>query len=93
MATRPVKPEEHEEIRRLHGEGKGRNEIAKLLQRSGKTISVPCRNLGLTFDRAAEVCAATEARQADLAALRSQFALNLTYDAMRLREKLWKPTR
>jgi hypothetical protein len=93
MATKgPVTDEERAEIRRLHAEGKGRNEIAKALGRGGRTISVQAEKLGLTFDRAAEVRAATEVREADLAALRAQLALDLTHDAMKLREQLWKPT-
>jgi hypothetical protein len=88
----PVTDEEREEVRRLHGEGKGRNAIAKILKRSGKTISDIAADLGLTFARAAEVRAATEVRQADLAALRAQLALDLTYDAIRLRGQMWKPT-
>ncbi|MGW7198469.1 helix-turn-helix domain-containing protein [Streptomyces chryseus] len=90
--ARPVTDEDRAEVVRLHGQGKGRNEIAKLLRRSGKTISDIAAAAGLSFERAAEVRAATEVRQADLAALRSQLALDLTYDAMKLREKLWKPT-
>ncbi|MFF2522442.1 helix-turn-helix domain-containing protein [Streptomyces liangshanensis] len=90
--ARPVTDEEREEVRRLHGEGKGRNQIAKILKRSGKTISDIAVDLGLSFARAAEVRAATEVRQADLAALRAQLALDLTYDAIRLRQQLWEPT-
>ncbi|WP_405676897.1 helix-turn-helix domain-containing protein [Streptomyces sp. NBC_01511] len=90
--VRPVTEEERGEIRHLHGEGKSRNAIAKMLHRSGRTISKIAEELGLTFDRAAEVRAATEIRQADLAALRAQLALDLTHDAIRLRQKLWKET-
>jgi hypothetical protein len=87
----PVTDEERDEIRRLHGEGKGRNEIAKALGRGGRTISVQAEKLGLTFDRAAEVRAATEVRQADLASLRSKLAYDLTLSAMKVHQQMWEP--
>ncbi|MBT2491597.1 hypothetical protein J7E96_24325 [Streptomyces sp. ISL-96] len=49
MASRLVTAEEREEIRRLHGEAKGCNEIAKLLRRSGMTISAHVEALGLPW--------------------------------------------
>ncbi|WP_030847393.1 helix-turn-helix domain-containing protein [Streptomyces griseus] len=88
----PVTDEERARIRELHAEGKGRNAIAKELGRSGRTISEEAGKLGLSFARAAEVRAATEVRQADLAALRTQLALDLTQDAMKLRAQMWERT-
>ncbi|MGW6455519.1 helix-turn-helix domain-containing protein [Streptomyces sp. NPDC055078] len=89
---RPVTDADREAVARLHAEGKGRNEIARALRRSGKTISDIASSLGLTFDRATETRVATEVRQADLAALRAQLALDLTHDAMRVRAQMWERT-
>lgn len=88
----PVSDEERDEIRPLHNLGKGRSEIAKQLGRGGRTISNQAERMGLSFDRAAEVRGATEVCQADLAALRSELALALTHDAMKLREQMWQRT-
>ncbi|MFB7399774.1 helix-turn-helix domain-containing protein [Streptomyces rubiginosohelvolus] len=88
----PVTDQERETVRQLHAEGLGRNAIAKQLKRSGRTISEIAGELGLSFARAAEVRAATEVRQADLAALRAQLALDLTQDAMKLRAQMWEQT-
>lgn len=91
--ARPITAKDRERVRRLHAEGKTRNQIAREIGRSGSTVSKIAEALGLTFERGAEVLAATEARQADLAALRAGLALDLTRDAMRLREQLWQPAR
>lgn len=91
--ARPITDEDRDAIRRLHAQGKGRNAIARELRRSGRTISNLAAELGLTFERGPEVAAATQARTADLAALRAQLALDLTHDAMKLREQLWAPSK
>lgn len=75
--AKPVTDEERQRVRELHAEGKGRNEIAELLGRGGRTISTIAKDLGLSFSRAAEVRQATEIRQADLAARRAAFAIKL----------------
>lgn len=90
MAKGPVTDAERERVRQLHAQGLGRNEIAAELGRSAGTITNIAKALGLSFDRTA-TAAATEARQADLAALRTQLAYNLTNDAIRLRQQLWQP--
>ncbi|UDM00069.1 MULTISPECIES: helix-turn-helix domain-containing protein [Streptomyces] len=66
----PVTPEERAEIIRLHGENKGRNEIARLTRRSLRTVSLICEDEGLTFDRSA-TAAATEAKMQDAKARRA----------------------
>lgn len=53
--AKPVTDEERERVRQLHAEGKGRNEIAEILGRGGRTISTIAKDLGLSFSRAAEV--------------------------------------
>ncbi|MGW0869934.1 helix-turn-helix domain-containing protein [Streptomyces sp. NPDC002740] len=77
--SKPVTDADRKRVRELHAEGKGRNEIAKMLGRSGRTISDIASKLDppLTFARAAEVRQATEIRQADLAARRAAFAIKL----------------
>ncbi|MBT2449469.1 helix-turn-helix domain-containing protein [Streptomyces sp. ISL-43] len=60
----PVTPDEHDELRRLHAEGHSRNEIARRMDRSGRTISHLAVELGLTFDRT-KTAIATQARVID----------------------------
>ncbi|MGW5409012.1 helix-turn-helix domain-containing protein [Streptomyces spiralis] len=91
MGSGPVTDEERERVRELHAEGKGRNEIAELLGRSGRTISKIADRLGLSFARAAEVRAATEVRQADLADRRAALAQRLHDIAERELDKLTQP--
>lgn len=80
-------------VRRLHSQGKGRNEIARAIKRPGATVSKIAAEMNppLTFERGSEVVAATEARRIDLAARRITLAEMLHQDAERLREQLWKP--
>lgn len=89
--ARPVTDEERQRVRELHAEGKGRNEIAEILKRGGRTISTIAKDLGISFSRAAEVRAATEIRQADLAERRAAFAIRLQDVAERELEKLNQP--
>lgn len=87
---RPVTQETYDQVRALHAEGHGRNEIARRLNRSPRTISVIAAELGIGFDRTMTE-EATRARMADLAALRAQLAVDLTHDAMRLSGAMWEP--
>lgn len=89
--TRPVTDAERAEIRRLHAQGHGRNEIARQLQRGGRTISVEAWAMGLTFDNAAATDIATNNRRAQLAARRMDLAEDLQTDAERLTEQMWQP--
>ncbi|WP_282795171.1 helix-turn-helix domain-containing protein [Streptomyces sp. CC224B] len=89
--ARPVTDQDRQRVRELHAAGKGRNEIAAELGRSGRTISAIAKDLGLSFARAAEVRAATEVRQADLADRRARFAELLQDDAEQLRARLRQP--
>lgn len=66
---RPVTDETRQQVRQLHAEGLGRNEIARRLDRSPRTISVLCEEMGLLFDRTA-TAVATEARKVDAKARR-----------------------
>jgi hypothetical protein len=78
-------------ILEFHAEGVSRNEIMRRTGQSGRMVTGTIQAAGLTFARSPEVVAATEARQVDLAALRSQLAIDLTQDAIRLRKQLWQP--
>ena len=90
-APRPVTAKERAEILRRHAVGESRNDIAKAMKRSGQTISRIVAAEGLSFARGEQVIAATKARQVDLAALRAELAVDLTLDAIRLRQQLWEP--
>ncbi|MEE4598234.1 helix-turn-helix domain-containing protein [Streptomyces sp. DSM 41524] len=92
QSPRPVTEETDEEVRQLHAEGLSRNEIARRLQRSGRTVSVIAQRLGLSFDRAATE-EATRARMADLAERRAILAEALQDDAERLTEQMWEPAK
>ncbi|MFE6284362.1 helix-turn-helix domain-containing protein [Streptomyces sp. NPDC057877] len=90
-AAKPVTDAERERVRELHAEGKGRNEIAEILGRGGRTISTIAKDLGLSFSRAAEVRQATEIRRADLAARRAELAIKFHDVAERELDKVNKP--
>jgi hypothetical protein len=66
-----VTDEERAEIRRLHAEGHGRNEIGRLIGRSQRTISEQAAKMGLLFDRSA-TAVATEAKVIDARARRAK---------------------
>ncbi len=66
----PVTEEELAEIRRLHGEGHGRNEISRRIGRGLRTISVHAAKMGLDFDRTA-TAVATQAKVIDAKARRT----------------------
>ncbi|MFJ8146033.1 helix-turn-helix domain-containing protein [Streptomyces sp. NPDC096048] len=87
---RQVTDAERAEILRLHGEGKGRNEIARLIGRAQRTVSLICAEEGLVFD-VTMTEDATRARVAQLAALRTETAMDLHLDAMRLTQQMWEP--
>ncbi|MER5759582.1 helix-turn-helix domain-containing protein [Streptomyces sp. NPDC002082] len=70
----PIRERDREQVRRLHSEGKSRNQIARLTGRSAATVSKIAKAEGLTFSGGARVAAATEARRADAAARREQLA-------------------
>ncbi|WHM36302.1 helix-turn-helix domain-containing protein [Streptomyces sp. BPTC-684] len=88
--ARLIDDRDRAQVRRLHAEGKARNEIARAMGRSPSTVSKIAAALGLSFERGPEVVAATEARRIDLAARRAQLADQLHTDAERLRAQLWE---
>jgi hypothetical protein len=85
-----VTPEERAEIIRLHGERYGRNEIARLTERSQRTVSLICAEEGLVFD-VTMTEEATRHRMAQLAERRVVLAEALQGDAERLTELMWQP--
>lgn len=90
---RPITDKDRAAVRRLHAQGKARNEIARAIKRSPSTVSkiAAAFEPPLTFERGPEVVAATEARRIDLAARRAQLAEQLHADAEQLRAQLWAP--
>lgn len=86
----PVTDEDRAEIIRLHGEGLGRNEIARRTGRAQRTVSVICAEEGLVFDTSMTEDA-TRARVAQLAALRADAAVDLLLDALKLTQQMWEP--
>lgn len=68
---RPVTDEDRAEIRRLHGEGRSLNQIAKDLDRAPSTISDHAAAMGLSFDRS-RTEAAVRAHAIDAAARRGR---------------------
>ncbi|TFV32288.1 helix-turn-helix domain-containing protein [Streptomyces sp. T1317-0309] len=77
MAARPIDDDDREQVRKLHAAGQTRNQIATAIKRSPSTVTKIAKELGLTFDRAAEVATATTVRLADLAARRAAMAEKL----------------
>jgi helix-turn-helix protein len=89
----PITDQDRDDVRRLHAEGKSRNEIARTIGRSGSTVSKIAGSFDppLSFARGPEVVAATDARRIDLAARRAQFAESLHESAEKLHEQLFAP--
>lgn len=87
----PVTDDEREQIRALHAQGIGRNEIARAIGRGTRTVSVQAGKMGLVFDNAEMTDAATRVRKAQLAARRMDLAEALQEDAERLTEQMWEP--
>lgn len=92
MAARPLTAKDRAAVKRLHGKGMSRNDIARKIGRAPATVSKIAAELGLSFDRAAEVQAATNVRKADLAARRAAFAERLQDAAEHELGKMRKPT-
>jgi len=69
-APRPVTDETRAQVVAMHGDGAGRNAIARALDLSAATVSRIVHDAGLTFDRE-QTALALRARQIDLAAERA----------------------
>ncbi|MGW3711358.1 helix-turn-helix domain-containing protein [Streptomyces albogriseolus] len=92
MAARPITAKDRAAVKRLHAKGMSRNDIARAIKRSPSTVSKLAAELGLAFDRAPQVAAATAARKADLAERRAAFAERLQDIAEREADKMHAPT-
>lgn len=92
MAARPVTQADHDRVRELHAQGLPRNEIARQMGRSGKTISRIAGELGLSFERAGATAAATEAKKADAASRRAQLQLDALEASQRLMGQMFAET-
>jgi hypothetical protein len=88
---RVVDDQMQERLRDLHSRGFGRNAIARELGIAAGTVTLYAQELGLSFERGPGVKAATAARKADAAALRSELELQLLEDAQKLRAQVWQP--
>lgn len=82
-----VTDEERAEIRRLHAEGHGRNEIARRIGRGTRTVSIIAEAYGLTFDRT-RTAIATEARVIDAKARRAALVQRAYARAEKLFQRL-----
>lgn len=80
----PVTQADYDRIKTLHAQGMSRNNIARDIGRSGRTVSRIAAELGLTFERSGTTAAATEARKADAASRRAR----LQVDALAAAERL-----
>lgn len=78
------------QIMDLIGLGKGRNEIARLMQVSPAVVSKMAKDAGIAFDRTATE-QATQARAVDNKARRAQLEEDLLKDAANLRTLMWLP--
>lgn len=87
---RPVTQRDRDQVLALHAEGLSRNEIARRIGRSGRTVSRIADELGLSFERGETVRAATEARKVDAKAKRAALAVALLDDAEKMRQALWE---
>lgn len=86
---RPVTDKERAAVRRLAAEGKGRNEIARELERSPRTISLIAEKLDppVTFDRTM-TAVATQARVMDAKARRAALVLRAYTRAEKIYDRL-----
>lgn len=93
MATaNPVTQADKDRVKELHAQGLPRNEIARQLGRSGKTISRIAVELGLSFERSGATAAATAAKVADAAGRRAELQLNALEGALKLYSQMFSET-
>jgi hypothetical protein len=70
---------QRDKVAELVRNGRGRNEIAREVGISGRTVSIIAQKAGLTFDRT-QTIQATEARSADARARRTVLGLSMLGD-------------
>lgn len=89
----PTTEEEREQVRTLHDEGHGRNEISRRTGIHQRRVSRIAEQLGITFVRSGHTRAATEAKKDDAAARRAQLQLDALTNAQKLMGQMFAPTR
>ena len=89
---RPVTDDDRRQVAALHAQGKTRNEIAREIGRSGRTVSKLAAEQGLSFERAGATAAATAAKVADGAARRARLQVDALEAAQRLLDQMFAPS-
>lgn len=90
---RPVTDDDRRQVAALHAQGKTRNDIARELGRSGRTVTRLAGELGLSFERAGATAAATAAKKADGAARRARLQVDALEAAQKLLGQMFAPTK
>lgn len=93
MAPPPINDGDRAQVIALHAQGLSRNEIARRIRRSGRTVSRIAVELGLSFERSGATAAATEARKVDAAERRSRLQVDALAAAERLLGQMFSPAR
>ena len=86
----PFTDDERRQVRDLHAQGHGRNEISRRTGIHSRRVSAIAAELGLTFKRGERTREATEAKKADARTRRAALAVQLLDDAARMRQQLWE---
>lgn len=88
---RPITQADYDQVRKLHGQGLSRNEIARRTGRGQRTVSRLAAEMGLTFERAGTTAKATEAKKADAATRRAKLQLDALAGAQKLMAQMFEP--
>jgi hypothetical protein len=88
--SRPVNTSHDEDVKRLHAQGFGRNDIVRELGVPAGTVSTIAKRHGLKFD-GSQVLMATEVRRREAAERRATMSISFLDDVERLRERLFGP--
>lgn len=89
----PFTDREREQVRQLHAEGLGRNQIVRETGIHAKRVSAIAAEMGLSFQRAGTVAVATEARKADAATRRARIEDAALAAAEKLLGQMFSPTK
>jgi hypothetical protein len=93
MAMAPFTDDERDQVRQLHAEGLGRNEISRRTGIHNKRVSAIAAELGLTFSRAGATATATAAKKADAASRRARLQVESLAAAEKLLGQMFAPTK
>ncbi|MDP9799358.1 hypothetical protein J2S43_007870 [Catenuloplanes nepalensis] len=89
----PITDDERRQVRDLHAQGHGRNEISRRTGIHNRRVSAIAADLGLTFVRGARTAAATTARVADAAERRARLQVDMLSAAERLLGQMFSPAK